>query len=41
MAVYHFIFGIGSLLLLSAASAYSYGNVSLAKEGSKTLDVII
>ncbi len=33
-----FHFGIGSLLLLSAAMLYSYGNI-LAKEGSKTLDV--
>ncbi len=33
-----FHFGIGILLLLSAAMLYSYGNI-LAKEGSKTLDV--
>ncbi|SFJ39720.1 MULTISPECIES: DMT family transporter [unclassified Bacillus (in: firmicutes)] len=33
-----FHFGIGELLLLSAAMLYSYGNI-LAKEGSKTMDV--
>lgn len=33
-----FQFGIGELLLLSAAIFYSYGNI-LAKEGSKTMDV--
>lgn len=33
-----FNFGIGELLLLSAALLYSYGNI-LAKEGSKTMDV--
>lgn len=33
-----FHFGIGELLLLSAALLYSYGNI-LAKEGSKTMDV--
>ncbi|MDC2865397.1 DMT family transporter [Bacillus sp. BP-3] len=34
----NFHFGIGELLLLSAAMLYSYGNI-LAKEGSKTMDV--